>query len=159
VERARRERVWVRVRVRFQAAELFAAGLRPARVAWALRVSRKFSYAWHAAWREGGMDALWSGGPSGVASWMKPVWRGWLARALEQGPAAHGWTEDQRWTLARVSVLVARRFPVRFSRPQLSRILRQMGFSVRVPVYRAAERDEEQVRVWREETWARVEGR
>ena len=38
---------------------------------------------------------------------MKPAW---LACALEQGPAAHGWTEEQRWTLARVSVLVARRF-------------------------------------------------
>jgi hypothetical protein len=51
---------------------------------------------------------------------MQPAW---LARALEQGPAVHGWTEDQRWTLARVSVLIARRFHVRFSQPQLSRIL------------------------------------
>ncbi|MER8005885.1 winged helix-turn-helix domain-containing protein [Streptomyces sp. NPDC094149] len=34
-----------------------------------------------------------------------------------------------------------------------------MGFSVQVPVHPAAERDEEQVRVWREETWARVERR
>ena len=56
-------------------------------------------------------------------------------------------------------MLVARRFHVRFSRPQLSRILRQVGFSVQVLVHRAAERDEEQVRVWREEAWARVEAR
>ncbi|MFP3986477.1 winged helix-turn-helix domain-containing protein [Streptomyces sp. E11-3] len=71
---------------------------------------------------------------------MPPVWRAWLARALEQGPAAHGWTEDQGWTLARVSVLIARRFHVRFSQPQLSRIQRQMGLSVQVPVLRATER-------------------
>lgn len=153
MERARRERV------RFQAAEMFAVCLKPPRVARALRVSRKSAYAWHAAWREGGTDALRSRGPSGVASRMQPAWRAWLARALEQGPAAHGWTEDQRWTLARVSVLVARRFHVRFSQPQLSRILRQMGFSVQVPAHRAAERDEERVRQWREETWARVERR
>ncbi|MET9909551.1 helix-turn-helix domain-containing protein [Streptomyces sp. NPDC006476] len=45
VKRARRERV------RFQAAEMFAVGLRPAQVARALRLSRKSAYAWHAAWR------------------------------------------------------------------------------------------------------------
>ncbi|MER6695311.1 helix-turn-helix domain-containing protein [Streptomyces minutiscleroticus] len=69
--------------------------------------------------------------------------------------------EDQRWRLARISVLVARRFHVRFSQPQLSRILHQMGLSVQVQVqvHRAAERDEEQVCMWRKETWARVERR
>jgi putative transposase len=94
-----------------------------------------------------------------MMSRMQPAWRAWLARALEQGPTAHGWAEDQRWTLARVSVLIARRFHVRFSQPQLSRILRQMGFSVQVPVHRAAERDEEQVATWWRETWPRVERR
>lgn len=153
MERARRERV------RFQAAEMFAAGMKPPQVARALRVSRKSAYAWHADWRAGGIDALRSKGPSGVDSRMKPSWRAWLARALEQGPAAHGWSEDQRWTLARISVLVARRFHVRFSQPQLSRILRQMGFSVQVPVRRAAERDEALVALWRKETWPRVERR
>jgi putative transposase len=69
---------------------------------------------------------------------MTPAWRAWLARALEQGPAAHGWSEDRRWTLARIAVLVARRFHVPFSQPQLSRILRQMGFSVQVPVDKGA---------------------
>ncbi len=52
MERARRERV------RFQAAEMFRAGLKPPQVARALRVSRKSAYAWHAAWQRGGTDAL-----------------------------------------------------------------------------------------------------
>ncbi|MCX5205700.1 winged helix-turn-helix domain-containing protein [Streptomyces sp. NBC_00237] len=75
------------------------------------------------------------------------------------GPAAHGWSEDQRWTLARISVLVARRFPVRFSQPRLSWILGQMGFSVQVPVHRAAERDETLMALWQKETCPRVERR
>ncbi|MER6423826.1 helix-turn-helix domain-containing protein [Streptomyces sp. NPDC001137] len=54
MERVRRERV------RFQAAEMFAAGMRPPQVAHALRVSQKSAYAWCAAWREGGTDALHS---------------------------------------------------------------------------------------------------
>lgn len=33
------------------------------------------------------VEALRSKGPSGVDSRMKPAWRAWLARALEQGPA------------------------------------------------------------------------
>jgi len=30
----------------------------------------------------------------------------WLAAELEKGPAAHGWMEDQRWTLARVAIVI-----------------------------------------------------
>ncbi|MGW8375570.1 helix-turn-helix domain-containing protein [Actinacidiphila sp. SB3-2] len=46
--------------------------------------------------------------------------------------------------MARISVLIARRFRVRFSKPQLSRLLRQMGFTVQAPVHRAAERGRSQ---------------
>lgn len=35
-----------------------------------------------------------------------------LAEASEQGPAAHGFGEDQRWTLARIAELIARLFGV-----------------------------------------------
>ncbi|MCX5233216.1 IS630 family transposase [Streptomyces sp. NBC_00233] len=88
---------------------------------------------------------------------MKPHWQAWLATALEEGPAAHGWTEDQRWTLPRIAVLVARRFHVRFSPSQLSRILHEMGFSVQVPVHRAVERDLQAVERWTAEVWPEVE--
>ncbi|MFG2126091.1 winged helix-turn-helix domain-containing protein [Streptomyces sp. NPDC048710] len=49
----------------------------------------------------------------------------------------------------------------RFSPAQTWRILRQMGFSVQVPVpaRRATERDEEAVATWTKETWPRVERR
>jgi len=105
----------VRERVRFEAAEMFGQGVGPPVVAKRLRVSRKSAYAWHAAWCEGGVKALRSKGPSGRPSRMKPAWRAWLEQALEQGPAGHGWVEDQRWTLARIALLIARRFHVGFS--------------------------------------------
>ena len=136
---------------------MFERGVSPPVVAGRLRVSRKSAYAWHAAWREGGAGALRSKGPSGRPSRMKPAWRAWLATALEQGPAAHGWVEDQRWTLPRIALLVARRFHVRFSHSQISRILHEMDFSVQVPVHRAAERDPQAVRRWMREVWPEVE--
>jgi putative transposase len=152
-QRAQREQV------RFEAAELFVQGVAPPQVARRLRVSRKSAYAWHARWREGGVEALRSKGASGRQSRMKPDWRDWLAAELEKGPAAHGWVEDQRWTLDRIATVIARRFHVRFSPAQTWRILRQMGFSVQVPQRRAAERDEDAVTGWITETWPRVERR
>ncbi|MEI5103443.1 helix-turn-helix domain-containing protein [Streptomyces sp. PmtG] len=92
-QRARREQV------RFEAAELFAQGVRAPQVARRLRVSRKSACAWHASWRDGGLDALRSGGPSGRPSRMKPHWRAWLAAELEKGPprTAGGKTSGGRW--------------------------------------------------------------
>lgn len=142
--------------VRFEAAEMFAQGVAPPQVAKRLRVSRKSAYAWHACWCEGGGEALRSKGPSGYPSRMKPQWRQWLDAALEEGPAAHGWVEDQRWTLARVATVIARRFHVSFSLKQVSRILHEMGWSVQVPVHRAAERDEKAVERWVKEVWPKV---
>ncbi|MEW1914794.1 winged helix-turn-helix domain-containing protein [Kitasatospora sp. NPDC085895] len=152
-ERARRELV------RLEAAGMFEEGITPPLVAERLRVSRKSAYAWHARWAAGGTGALASRGPSGRPSRMRPEWRAWLAEALEQGPAAHGWVEDQRWTLARVATVIARRFHVRFSIKQTARILHEMGFSVQVPQHRALKRDEQAVATWVKETWPRVERR
>ncbi|MDT0468882.1 helix-turn-helix domain-containing protein [Streptomyces sp. DSM 41699] len=72
-QRAQREQV------RFEAAESFAQGVTPTQVARRLQVPRKSAYAWHARWREVGVEALRSKGPSGRPSRMKPDWREWLA--------------------------------------------------------------------------------
>ncbi|WP_258528204.1 winged helix-turn-helix domain-containing protein [Streptomyces sp. NBRC 110611] len=136
---------------------MFERGVAPPVVTEELRVSRKSAYAWHARWREGGVEALRSKGPSGPPSRMKPEWRVWLEKALEEGPAAHGWVEDQRWTLPRIALLIARRFHVRFSTAQVCRILHQMGWSVQVPVHRAAEHDPQAVERWMRQVWPNVE--
>ncbi|MFF8232386.1 helix-turn-helix domain-containing protein [Streptomyces caelestis] len=82
--------------MRFEAAELCAQGVTPPQVARRLRVSREPACAWHARWRDSGVEALRSKGPSGRPSRMKPEWRAWLAAELEKGPATDGWSEDQR---------------------------------------------------------------
>lgn len=153
--RQRDQREWVR----FEAAEMFEQGIRPPQVAERLRVSQKSARAWHARWRSGGVEALRSRGASGRPSRIKPQWRVELAAELERGPAAHGWVEDQRWTVARVAAVIARRWHVSLSVPQTWRILRQMGWTAQVPVHRAAERDEEAVATWVKEVWPTVERR
>ena len=81
-----------------------------------------------------------------------------LAAALEQGPAVHGYTEDQRWTLARVADLIARMFHIRYTLRGVSYLLHRMGFSPQVPAHRAVERDERAIATWRKETWASGRG-
>ncbi|MFD0338974.1 helix-turn-helix domain-containing protein [Streptomyces sp. NPDC127117] len=60
-----------------------------------LRVSLKSAYQWHQRWREGGVQALASRGPSGSRCRLSPRCLEKPAVYLQQGPAAHGWVEDQ----------------------------------------------------------------
>ncbi|MFI1422950.1 winged helix-turn-helix domain-containing protein [Streptomyces sp. NPDC020731] len=66
-----------------------------------------------------------------------------MAAYLEQGPAAHGWVEDQVWTAARVATPIGRKFHVSCSVPGVTRLMRRLGFSPQAPARRAAECDRE----------------
>jgi putative transposase len=76
-----------------------------------------------------------------------------LAAALDEGPAAHGYVEDQRWTLARVADLIARLFRQRYTLRGVSMLLHRIGFSPQIPKHRPVERDEAAVATWRREVW------
>ncbi|MFF8908912.1 transposase [Streptomyces olivaceoviridis] len=143
--------------VRMQAAELFEQKIKPPEVARRLRVSLKSAYRWHQMWRDGGREALVSRGPSGSRCRLSPRCLEKLAGYLEQGPAAHGWVEDQVWTAARVATLIGRKFHVSYSVVSgATRLMHRLGFSPQVPARRVAERDEQAVTVWKEATWAEV---
>ncbi|MEU0002661.1 winged helix-turn-helix domain-containing protein [Streptomyces microflavus] len=145
--------------VRMQAAELFEQQIKPSQVAGRLRVSVKSAYQWHQLWREGGAEALASRGPGGSRCRLSPRSLEKLATYLEQGPAAHGWVEDQVWTASRVATLIGRRFHIAYSVSGATRLMHRLGFSPQVPARRVAERDEQAVAVWKEATWAEVKGR
>jgi transposase len=152
VQRARREAV------RRQAAAMFGQGVSPVQVARELRVSTKSAYQWRRRWRAGGETALASKGPGGAECRLSEAQLARLQAELERGPAAHGWAEDQRWTLARVATLTGRLFHFRYTLRGVSYLLHRIGFSPQVPVHRAAERDEAAIAAWRAQTWAKVRG-
>ncbi|MEU9730354.1 winged helix-turn-helix domain-containing protein [Streptomyces sp. NPDC048002] len=144
--------------VRMQAAEWFEQEIKPAEVARRLRVSVKSTYHWHQLWRDGGREALASRGPSGSRCRLSPRCLEKLAAYLDEGPAAHGWVEDQVWTASRVATLIGRKFHVSYSVSGVTRLMHRLGFSPQVPARRAAERDEQAVTAWKEGTWAEVKG-
>jgi len=152
-ERGRREQV------RLAAAELMEAGAGDREVARRFRVSRMSANRWRRARAAGGRAALASKGPGGGPCKLSAAQVRELEVALEAGPAAWGWDEDQCWTLARIADVVHRRFGVDYTLAGLDLLLHRIGWSVQVPARRAAERDEAQIARWREETWPVIKGR
>jgi len=150
--RARREAV------RLAAAAEMVAGADPRQIARKLHVTRKSAYAWRKQAAEAGMEALKSKGASGAKCRLSPKSQAKLAAMLEQGPAAHGWDEDQMWTGRRVATLIGRKFHVAYSVSGATRLMRRLGFTPQVPARRAAQRDEAAIEAWKEATWAEIKG-
>ena len=137
---------------------MFEHDIEPVQVAHELRVSTKSAYQWRRCWRAGGTAALASRGAGGAVCRLNPAQLTRLRATLDQGPASQGWTEDQRWTLERVTTLIGRRFHVRYTLRGTSYLLHRIGFTPQVPVHRAAERDEQAIATWRDVTWVKLRG-
>ena len=144
--------------MRLEAAHLFEQDVGAVQVAHRLWVSTKSAYQWRRRWRAGGEAALASKGPGGTACRLSAGQLARLRAALDGGPAAWGWDQDQRWTLARVATLIARLFHIRYTLRGTSYLLHRLGYTPQVPVHRAAERDEKAIAVWRTQTWVKVRG-
>jgi putative transposase len=148
-----------REQVRLQAAEMFGDDTDARQIAESLRVSAKSVYQWRRAWQGGGEAALASKGAGGNPCKLDEEQIAQLRAALEAGPAAYGWKQDQRWTLARVATVIERLCGVSYTLRGVSFLLHRLGFSPQVPAHRAFERDEDAVAAWRSATWAKARGK
>jgi transposase len=106
----------------------------------------------------GGRAVLASRGAGGARCKLTPAQVGELEAVLDAGPAACGYA-DQCWTLARIAEQAWRRSGVEYTLAGMDVLLQRLGWSVQVPARRAAERDEDQIARWREETWPVIKGR
>lgn len=140
------------------AAEMFARHLPVPQIAGQLRVSTKSVYEWRRHWNAEGRAGLVSHGPGGAVCYLSDEQITQLTGALDRGPAAFGWAEDQRWTLARVGEVIQRLFAVRYTPRGVGYLLHRIGWTPQVPRRRAVERDEDAVAAWRAVTWAKVRG-
>jgi transposase len=145
-ERARREKV------RLEAAGMIEAGASDHEIARRFRVSRMSVNRWRRALAAGGREALASRGAGGAKCKLAAAQVAELEAVLDAGPAACGY-EDQRWTLARVAEQVWQRFGVEYTLAGMDVLLHRIGWTVQVPARRAAERDEDKIARWREDTW------
>jgi len=151
-KRARREQV------RLAAADLIEAGASDREVARQFRETRMSANRWRRALAAGGREALASRGAGGAKCKLSAAQVTELEEVLDAGPAAAGYL-DQCWTLARVADQVWRRFGVEYTLAGTAVLLHRIGWSVQVPARRAAERDEEKIARWREDTWPVIKAR
>jgi transposase len=138
--------------VRMQAGALFAAGRSQAEVARQLGVARQNVSRWHARWQVGGLNALASRGPTGLAPLLDDQQLRDLDQALRQGARAHGFDTDH-WTLARITAVIEQRTGVSYHRGHTWKLLRRLGWRLQRPARRAVERDEQAIARWVAEDW------
>ncbi len=141
-----------RERLRLEAAGRFARGDGIDEIAQDLRVTPGSVRRWHKAWRDGGTAALLSKGPVSREKLSPQQWAR-LEQELREGPLAHGFAGDQRWTLGRIKTLIGRLFHVGYTVEGTWKLMRRHGWSCQVPVRQAMERDEQAVAVWKAGVW------
>ena len=109
------------------------AGASDREVAKRFRVTRMSANRWRRALAAGGRAALASKGAGGARCKLTAAQLRELQTVLEAGPAAWGWDDDQRWTLARIAEVARHRFQVGYTLAGMDLLLHRIGWSVQVP--------------------------
>ena len=143
---------------RLQAAELFDAGMTRAEVARQTGVSWRSVHEWYLAWKQGGKDAMKSGGKPGPKPKFSDEEVLQVADELKRGAPAHGYAAEL-WTLPRVRRLVMEKFNRKLSTSETWRLLRRIGWSPQKPARRARERDEQKIADWKLNEWPRIQAK
>jgi transposase len=141
------ERAWKALRAK--AEKMFAAGARQSTIARRLKVSRQCIHNWFWHWQ--GRDGAPTLGLRQPGSGRKAKLDGdQLARveeALRRGPRAFGY-RNERWTLWRVATVIERVTGVGYHPSSVWRILRGLGWTLRLPPKRKQRRGGYIAREW-----------
>jgi transposase len=142
-----------------RALELKQLGWKQRDIAAALGVTEGAVSQWLAASRRGGRDALLShlrlcGMPPKLTAEQLRL----IPDFLWHGAEAYGF-RGEVWTCERVAGVIDEEFGVSYSKSQVSRLLKRLGWTPQVPITRAIQRDEEAIERWRTESWPALKER
>jgi len=121
-------------------------------IARALGVTPGAVSQWLKRARTDGAQALVHRRPPGSAPRLTAEQRAQLPTLLSYGAEAYGFLGDV-WTSRRVATVIKQEFGVVYHRAHVSRLLRQMGWSVQKPIRRATQRDDAAIERWTTERW------
>jgi hypothetical protein len=77
---------------------------------------------------------------------------------LGHGAEAYGF-RGELWTCARVVNVIQEEFGVAYSKSQVSRLLKALGWTSQAPLTRAIQRDEQVIERWRAQAWPELKRR
>ena len=135
-----------------QALDLNQQGWKQRDIATALGVTKGAVSQWLAAERADGRDALLAHPRPGPSPKLAPEQVRQIPDFLWHGPEAYGFP-GELWTCDRVANVLWEEFGVSYSRSQVSRILKRLGWTPQIPIIRAIQRDEQAIERWRVESW------
>jgi transposase len=136
-----------------RALELHRQGWMQCDIAAALGATESAVSQWLASARHGGRKALVSHTDRrGVAPKLTPDQMRLIPDFLWHGAEAYGFRGDV-WTCGRVVGVIEEEFDVTYSKSQVSRLLKRLGWTPQGPITRAIQRDEAAIARWRLEAW------
>lgn len=127
-------------------------------IAEALGVSRVSVSRWLAQARDDGPEALRARPSPGHPRELSAAQVRLIPEFLWHGAEAYGFRGDV-WTCARVALVLEEEFGVHYHKDHVGRLLKQLHWTPQVPIRRALQRDEEAIRLWREEIWPELQQR
>src|SRR5262249_15214335 len=141
---------------RMRAADLFERGVIPAEIARRVGVAHQVVSEWRKTWRQGGREALRSGGPAGRKPKLNDAQLAKVEEALARGAEANGYLTDV-WTLPRVAEVIEQVTDVSYHPGHVWYILRdQLDWTWQRPARRATERDDAAIERWVKTRWPQL---
>jgi transposase len=141
---------------RLQAWRLSQRGWRQREIAVAVDVSEGAVSRWLAAARQRGETALMTRPGRGRSAKLSAAQMRLIPDFLGHGPEAYGFRGNV-WTTARVAKVIEEEFGVSYHKGHVSRLLKQLGWTPQVPVIRALQRDEDEIRHWQQVVWPQLQ--
>jgi transposase len=135
-----------------RALDLAQQGWKQRDIAVALDASEGAVSRWLTAAQRGGREALRSHPAPGPSAKLTPEQFRLIPDFLWHGAESYGFRGDV-WTCERVAGVLSEEFGVSYSKSQVSRLLKRLGWTPQVPITRAIQRDEEAIERWRTESW------
>jgi transposase len=137
---------------RIRALELAELGWKQHTIALALDASEGSVSKWLARAEHGGPQALRARPRLGPVAKITDEQFRRIPDFLWHGPEAYGFRGNV-WTCERVVGVLAEELHVSYSKSQVSRILKDLGWTPQIPITRAIQRDEATIERWRLSTW------
>ena len=137
---------------RIRALELAELGWKQHTIALALDASESAVSKWLARAQRGGAEALRSQPHPGPDAKITDEQFRLIPDFLWHGPEAYGFGGEV-WTCERVVGVLAEELAVSYSKSQVSRFLKHLGWTPQIPITRAIQRDEAAIEHWRLSSW------
>jgi len=127
-------------------------------IAEALGVTEGAVSQWFKKAREQGVEALKHKPPPGSQPKLSKEQQAQLPALLAKGAEAFGF-RGQVWTTERVAQMIQQEFGVSYHPAHCSRLLRNLNYSQQKPIEKATQRDENAIRMWKEDRFDELKKR